>query len=247
MKRQAAGPIVFLFLAVGFCMSMAIAFGQKESSPDELAAGISQLYKDGKYEEALKSSALAIQRNPYDTEMRYLRAKILIALKDWDGAIRECKEVLGYEDGFGAVHVALGQAFLGKEDYETALQCFDRAVKEKVEFPEVYRDLAVIYAYGKDYESAIRQAKDAIAKNPAFVDAYYAVGRFYVETERFEEAVPYFEKVLILDPNHEKAKEMLAFCHLKNGDAGKARGMAQELLEDNPASEVARTILEQKN
>lgn len=237
--------LAFLFCA-GLCMTAKPAWSQEEDSSQAGSTPLFQLYKEGKFEEALSLSEEKLLKDPYDTETRYFRAKIFIALKDWDDAIRECKEILGYEDRFGAVDVVLGQAFLGKEDYETALQCFDRAVKEKAEFPEVYRDLAVIYAYGKDYEGAIRQAKQAIEKNPGFIDAYYAVGRFYAETERYEDAIPYFDKTLMLDPDHEKAKEMLAFSFLKTGESGKARQIAQELLEDNPSSEVAKTILEKE-
>jgi len=246
MKLQWAKRILVFWVCAGLCLTGKPAWSQEEDSAQTGNAPLLQLYKEGKFEEALSLAGDKILKDPYDTETRYLRAKIYIALKDWDNAILECKEILGYEEQFGAVDVVLGQAFLGKEDYEAALQCFDRAVKEKADFPEVYRDLAVIYAYGKDYEGAIRQAKQAIEKKPGFIDAYYAVGRFYVETERYEDAIPFFDKALMLDPDHEKAKEMLAFSFLKTGEPGKARQMAQELLEDNPSSTVAKTILEKE-
>jgi len=228
-------------LTLGVILALPV-FPARAKSPD-LYKQIASDCRSGKFSQALEKAEMLLAERPDDLRLHLLKAKALLGMQQWDGATAEASRILEKDANYRTAHVVLGQAYFGKGDYKRSLRYFEEAIHAGVDFPRVYLDMAVIYAYGKDYESAIREAQKAVTKNPASAEGYYALGRFYAETERYQEAIPHLERALDLNPDDVKAMEFLALSYLQAGNRNKAHDLAKEVLEDDPKSEMAAIVL----
>jgi tetratricopeptide (TPR) repeat protein len=66
-----------------------------------------------------------------------------------------------------------------------------------------------------DFADAIAKYKEAIAQNPSFADAYLWIGRILMESEKYDEAIPYWQKVIKLQPGNKRADWFLKLCRRK--------------------------------
>lgn len=77
---------------------------------------------------------------------------------------------------------------------------------------------AVAAIQAKDYARAIPLLNQVIAKNPRNADALNYMGYSLRETGKLDDALGYYEKALVIDPNHRGAHEYLGELYLQKGD-----------------------------
>ncbi|MFQ6127579.1 MAG: tetratricopeptide repeat protein [Thermoplasmata archaeon] len=83
--------------------------------------------------------------------------------------------------------------------------------------------------YGGNTESALRLYNEAIRINPDFLDAWYLKGTLLYILDKCEEALECFDKVLLLDPDHEWAQKRKAETEML---IRKERGSRETSLAD---------------
>jgi len=96
---------------------------------------------------------------------------------------------------------------MGKNDL--AAENYQKALSFNPNLWQSYQNLAVISFENGDIEKSIELAKRAIETNPQNPDLHLVLGYIYLQANNKTEARREFLKTLELDPNHQKAKELL--------------------------------------
>lgn len=132
----------------------------------------------------------------------------------WDNAIsifKELNENLLYATPHYPLY-NLGWAYYNKKDYKTAIDYFNKALKQKHGFILALRGLGLTYQKLGQLEKAITYFEKATEKNPQFAELYFDKGLAYTENKQYDKAIKSFEQVILLRPDSEiadKAKNEL--------------------------------------
>lgn len=102
----------------------------------------------------------------------------------------------------GNIYRQMGKNDLAAENYQKALS-FNPNIWQS------YQNLAVIYFEGGNIEKSIEMAKKAVEVNPGSPDLHIVLGYIYSQANDKDTAKMEFLKALQLDPNNQKARELL--------------------------------------
>ncbi len=89
----------------------------------------------------------------------------------------------------------------GRQEYELAVECYERAIAVNPEYSEPYNQLGYSYRFAgrfEDAEAAFRKYIDLIPDEPNPYDSY---AELLMKMGRFEESIASYEKALALDPH----------------------------------------------
>ena len=89
-----------------------------------LTAATALLLQANRIDDAERTLALALQQNPNDNEVIFLRGLIAVARKDYDAAIEDFRRILAAEPNRERVRLELARAFFLQGDYENAERNF---------------------------------------------------------------------------------------------------------------------------
>jgi tetratricopeptide (TPR) repeat protein len=89
----------------------------------------------------------------------------------------------------------LGEAFLRKGDYTSALREFLKAEKLYPNDPYLQNDLGLTYMGKKKLDLAVRHFKNAIKIKPDYAPAKNNLGTAYLNKKEWDAAIPYFKEV----------------------------------------------------
>ena len=94
----------------------------------------------------------------------------------------------------------LGEAYFhGTQDYEKALQAFERAVELDPEFTIAYRHIFDIYKQNNEIEDGILRANKLVEAMPENVWNHIFLGQMLVENKDYAQALPVFQNALTID------------------------------------------------
>jgi tetratricopeptide (TPR) repeat protein len=117
------------------------------------------------------------------------------------------------------LHVALGLAYLDKNDFPRALEAFQRAVKIAPSSAEAHNWLGVAIMEKADLPGAIAEFRKAVALDPKSARAYTNLGSALAKSGEITEAVDIFKKALALEPHNMAAEMNLGVALREKGDA----------------------------
>ncbi len=154
-----------------------------------------------------------------DDDFRWLKG-ILVELKDDEG--------LFY----------LGNAFYGRELFESGIKCYDESLELKAD-AGAYNNRGLAYSELKQYDRAIENYRKAIELNPKYAEAYSNRGLAYSELKQYDRAIEDYGKAIKLNPDLPEAynNRGLAYYELKQYE--RAIENYGKALELNPDDAVA--------
>lgn len=120
------------------------------------------------------------------------------------------------------VRVDRGQALLGKEDLEAALEEFRAAAELDPQLAVAHSRLGIIYQRMGEYEQAIRAFASAVRCNPFSFSDTLNLARLYHFTERLHDAIQAYLHACDLDPDDFDAQLNLGVCYQQMGDGQSA-------------------------
>ena len=138
------------------------------------------------------------------------------------------------------------RALVALDDFAGAAREFDVAIAGNPEVSGVWVDVGRFRLSGGNVSGALDAATNAVAKNPRDVDALMLMGELVRGRFGLIAAIPWFERVLLVDPNHVVAMGELAATL---GDAGRTRAMlamTRRMLaadEGNPHAYYLQAVL----
>jgi tetratricopeptide (TPR) repeat protein len=109
--------------------------------------------------------------------------------------------------------------------------------KTESKFPEIVKNIALIYAQQGDNEKAIEAVKEARASNPNDVNLILTEANLYIQLDDKEKFRTLINEAIAYDPENDSLYYNLAVVTADLGDKSAARSYYEKAIEINPSSE----------
>ena len=117
-------------------------------------------------DQALSACETAISLDPQNASFYALRARTLLARREYGRAISENKKAIDLNPTYAAAHCGLGDSLAYEGRYDEALVCFERSIALSPNDPQLW----AFYTYGalallfkKDFQAAVDWTESALA------------------------------------------------------------------------------------
>lgn len=183
---------------------------------------------------ALRDDPLALEailRGPPDAgapRVLFLRAIVARDTGRWELAATMLNACVTAEPRFASAREALARMYFVALDYEKALAAASRQEAEVAEDPRLELTLGDIFERLDDLDMAEFHYNAAIQLDRGSTAAMMRLAEIHARTDRVLQAQRQLRSLLELDPQHESARETLAFLLLKQG---KVDAALQQFLE----------------
>jgi len=105
-----------------------------------------------------------------------------------------------------------GVAYLEGENYEAAIECFEKEIAEKKNLGEAYRGLGIARYELGDYDTAVDSFENALAnKAEATATIYSLMAASYLQMKEYETALDYYSDALKMKECTEEMKQEILF------------------------------------
>jgi tetratricopeptide (TPR) repeat protein len=118
-----------------------------------------------------------------------------------------------------------GTAHLNMEEYDQAIQNYDKAIELNPNLAIAYNNRGNAYEDKGEYDRAIQDYDKAIELNPNLAIVYNCRGNVYVDKGKYDQAIQDYNKAIELDPenaefytNNRKLAEKLKKVYKKIAD-----------------------------
>jgi tetratricopeptide (TPR) repeat protein len=102
----------------------------------------------------------------------FARGLAHLAHRDYDDAIIDFNEAIGYDDRNPKVYFKRGQCFFNLNNYNLAIKDFDEAIKQNPDNSDFFLYRGTAYAKSGEDDQAIRDYVQAIRLDPKLIQAY---------------------------------------------------------------------------
>ena len=177
----------------------------------------------GEYDLAIADLDTAMELTPDNEELGQLLPRArdeLVQLRDYSA---ECDRMIEKHprdpDGW---HLR-GCLWLDNEDYERAIDDFDKALDLDPESAEAWTHLGLAHASTGDYDRAMASYDRAVGLGRDSVLALYQRGRILQMRMEYGNAIVDFSEVIRVNPNYAPAYQNRGICHFRSGQEDLAR------------------------
>ncbi len=123
--------------------------------------------------------------------------------------------------------MALGNAYKGIKQFDSALEYYERAIALKPKDEHAYKYLWEAYMGKRDFDGAIARLGRAVAVNPTNVEAMLRLGVTYEYKGDLKSAAFWYEEALKVDPKNGEVYKFAAETYKRLGDAAKTTEYAR--------------------
>jgi len=116
-----------------------------------------------------------------------------------DAAIKELQKAAKERPDFVPVHLGLAQAYLDKQDYESAAVELKRVVALDPRNEDAYYDLGRVYLQANQPAKAEDAFTQLLKINPNSANGHAGMGRIFAYERRYEEALAEYKRVADID------------------------------------------------
>jgi tetratricopeptide (TPR) repeat protein/nitrogen-specific signal transduction histidine kinase len=149
---------------------------------------------------------------------------------DYDKAIDYLKQAFKIDPEDGYTLDGLGMIYFKKEEYDQAIEWFQRQLNPIVALTNLSR----AYRRKEDYDRAIEHAKRVLRKDPESQIALNELGINYRLKRDYAESISWFNECLEIEPNNKQSMNGLAITYREMGDYQRAIAQFKETLERHP-------------
>src|SRR5229473_1473303 len=179
---------------------------------------------------------------------KYAQAYAYLGLSYWDWVLRWThdpqtldrafqleQQAIALNDSLPIAHMALGETYLFKKQYDQATAEAERAIALDPNSAFGYRALAEIMGFSGKPAEAVGMAEKAMRLDPRNRDFYlYLEGWSYSQMGRYQEAIPILKRHLASYPNSFAPHVVLIVDYSELGREDEARAEAAEVLRISP-------------
>ena len=150
-----------------------------------------------KWEQAEQNIRQAVEREPDSMDVRRINGYMLESIGNYSQAIGEYKEAIRVNPNLTFIYLRIGANYRTLEQYETALEYFDKAatINEQlgVNDPIPYFSIATTYTQMGQFLQAGLNARKGLNYDPGNADAFGRLGIVYHRSRNYEGAIPAFK------------------------------------------------------
>jgi tetratricopeptide (TPR) repeat protein len=197
----------------------------------ELYGKLGAIYhKRGRFTDAVKLYAHALEINPKYLEARLNLAVLLCDLGRYDHAAKllsPLKKTTPFPGRLNMIrladrHIATGDAYYQLQLYDHARVEFEHAAKLRPGWPDLRRKLGIVYRRLRRCADAIRELEAARAADPKDLDLQTELALSYYQAGQKDKAQALWRAVLAHDPNHGWAQRYLLLAQTGNEEIAQA-------------------------
>ena len=145
----------------------------------------------------------------------YRAGKAQIEAKQYDAAEASFRQILESDPSRGNEGLAL--VYIGRKDYNKALEHARKAVESNGESADAHYSLGLAYAYRKDFKGAAPSLTKALELNPNNAYAHYQLGVVQYQLKRYDQTIIHFEKFLEMMPDAPEAPQVKSILKTVRG------------------------------
>jgi tetratricopeptide (TPR) repeat protein len=149
-------------------------------------------FEAGKYEEAVRSFAEAVKRDPNSPEARVALAQGLTKTGKPAEAIRELQQLLLAFNPSEELKIwsyyLMGNAYADLAQYKEAIEKYQQAIKLKPDLSKPHYNLGLAYAASDQLKAAAAEFNQAAQLKPDYAEAHYNLGVAYLQLGKEKEA-----------------------------------------------------------
>ncbi|MEW6041588.1 MAG: tetratricopeptide repeat protein [Elusimicrobiota bacterium] len=159
-------------------------------------------------------------------------------------AIVEYKKVIELSGDKFTAAGRLGRIYEQRGLYSKAIEHYKQALLVK-STPQLYEALARCYEMAGEWEMASMMLKQAMSSQPESpsVENVIRLAFLYSILGKYDDSLNHLIEADAREPKDEEIKAHISAIYFKKGDYEKARSVAQEYLEKNPASALTHFII----
>lgn len=192
------------------------------------------------YQRAVDALLKCVNLKSTDATVYYLLGKNYNMLKNFGAAEDALKKAISKESDNEWFLNELYEVYVQQNEINKAI----KTVKQLVKFHSDYKqDLAALYIKEKEYKNAL-EILDELDKEFGFSkDRDFLRNQIYDITGKDKDRIENLEERLIKEPENETTYLNLIYRYSEKGDKEKAFGIAKQLLELNPNSQLVHLAL----
>lgn len=191
-------------------------------------------YRARKYQEAIKVSDKAIEKNPKSWLAYNLRGISRAALGNLDGAVNDYNQTIKLNPKWPGGYNNRGNVKMRQRDYVGAIEDFDQAIKLNPKSGMAYCNRARVSQVQGKLEAALSDYDKSIKKQPRYYDAYYLRGVIRRARGDLKGALADLSFFLRKKPKHAAAYAERGWAKTLQGDFNAAHKDYGKAIKRNP-------------
>jgi tetratricopeptide (TPR) repeat protein len=153
-----------------------------------------------------------------------------------DSARVMANRALGIDPDLAEAHVALGNAYLGSDEFSNALEAYHRAIEVNPNHADAAANIGLTYAYLRERAKALRWYKRSVALDPMRATTVVNMAWIYREIGAYAEAEQWCKRALQIAPDYLRAEFELSRTTLMRGNGRQALDQIRAALSKDPDS-----------
>lgn len=203
------------------------------ATAEELSKGKS-LYQNAKYEDAVQTYNVLLQKYPDDANLHFLMGLAKQKLTKNQEALLEYQKAVELDPQLGKAWQQMGFILTDRMDYKRAQQAFERALAIDPNSAPAWDGLAQIYTLMQDQQKAEDAYKKVLDIEKDNINALYNLGRIAQVKNNLDEAKEYYRKAISLNPNLPEAHNNLGNVLLQDGQIDESIVELEKALDLKP-------------
>jgi len=139
-------------------------------------------------------------------------------------------------------YVLRGEGYKGKNNYEKALQDFNKAIEIDPNFVEAYTSRGLLYLDMNEFDKAIEDNSFAVKLSSTDTVAYYNRAIAYINKKDYSKALIDLKKTVEIDPEYADAYKKLGAIYVERDSEKEALSNFKKYIELEPNSADAKKI-----
>jgi tetratricopeptide (TPR) repeat protein len=216
-------------VALALSLSSGLALAKREPPPvvipTEETKQADELFRAGKYTDAVAAAKLALNKNERYTPAMLVMAKSYYKLHkyEWMKKLWEMMQANGASDAEKSdIYQLLGFLEVDAKNVPGAIALFKQAAEARPENAILWNNLGAEYLTAKNYAEAQPVLEKSVQLQPGFAKAHLNLGDAYRGNKIYDKAHAEYDKALQLFPNYADAVFNLGILYL---DADKIPNM----------------------
>jgi tetratricopeptide (TPR) repeat protein len=171
-----------------------------------------------RYPEAVADLTKVLEMDSTVASTFYGRGLAYYMMNEIDLAEKDLSNYVSKEGGNVQAWNYYGAIKFMKKDYKTALDCYDKVIKLKPNFPDAYSNRGMMHHNLGELDLAIADYNEALKIKPDNINALNNRGAAYMTQEKYQEAFNDFDEAIKMKPSYPEAYDNRGKARLKLGD-----------------------------